>query len=209
MTVLQEAAKYRGYVCLPGHDNPFGIRAGRRAHRWDGLMLDAIYHDAGINTTSFADTSTALAVLQDQGKIRKRNRAKPGDVVFMAQDNYVGIVIDAQSKTHVTAQVGWRPAAEGKRAVTLVSLNRDFDVVAFADPVLGVKQAYAARYLQPTDRKQIAELLSTHPAVDTFVSPDDFARAYARWQRYCGYGPDRANGVPDVNSLERLGRETR
>jgi hypothetical protein len=209
MTAVDQAVRYQNYVCLPGHDNPFGIRAGRRAHRWDGLMLDTIYHDAGINTVSFADSSTALAVLTQQGKVRKRHRAKPGDAVFLARENYVGIVIEAQSKTHLGVLVGWWQGDQGKRFVRHMALNREFDVLAVADPDLRVKTSPALRVLEPGDRKQIADVLSNHPAVDTFVAPVDFKRAYAQWQRYCGYGPDKATGEPDARSLERLGREHR
>lgn len=209
MTVYAEAAKYFDYKVLAGHDNMFGIRAGRRTHRWDGLMIDTILHDAGINTVSFADASNALTVLTQQGKIRKPKNVRIGDVAFLAEDGYVGVVVDLPEKTHATVLVGWRPGVQGRRQAGRYALHRTIDVLAFADPSLPVKEAYAKRVLEPSDRKQIAELLAVHPAVDTYVASHDFNRAYARWQRYCGYGPDKADGRPDQRSLDRLGRETR
>lgn len=210
MTAVEQALKYkRSYVVLPGHNSEFERRTGRTGHRWDGSFIDTVLWDSGISTVSFTDATTALAVLTQQGKIRKRHRAKPGDVAFLAYGGYVGLVLDTQSKTHVTAAVGWWPGQQGKRHLVRLSLNRAIDVLAFADPVLPVRQRVAVPAVEVTDRKQIADLLSLHPAVDEFVAPVDFHSAYARWQRYCGYAPDKANGVPDARSLERLCREER
>lgn len=171
-------------------------------------MADVLYHDAGINTVSFTDAPNALSVLMQNGNVRKGNRPRPGDIAFTA-DGYVAIVQDIVDKHHTNIRGGWRPANQGKRAVTLRRAHNTIDILAYADPVLPVKEAYAKRVLEPSDRKQIAELLAVHPAVDTYVASHDFNRAYARWQRYCGYGPDKADGRPDQRSLDRLGRETR
>ena len=208
MAVVEQAERYNGYIVLPGQDSVFEMRTGRRGYRWDGSLLDVVYHDAGINTVSFTNAETALAVLRQNGNVRKHNRPRIGDAAFLA-DGYLGIVVGILDKHHCSVRGGWRLTPDGKRAVTLRRTHNTIDVVAFADPVLPVRQRVAIPLLAPEDRNEIANLLANHPAVGTFVSPEDFSRAYARWQRYCGYGPDRATGVVDSKSLDRLCREER
>lgn len=208
MTPAEESARYIGYSVLPGQNSDFEIRTGRKGHRWDGSFLDVIYHDTGINTVSFTNAETALTVLTQNGNVRKHNRPRIGDAAFLA-DGYLGIVVGILDKHHTSIRSGWRLTPDGKRAVTLRRAHNTIDVLAYADPVLPVRQRVAVPLLAPEDRREIADLLSTHPAVGTFVSPEDFDRAYARWQRYCGYGPERTTGVVDSKSLERLCREER
>lgn len=208
MTAVEQALKYTGYTVLPGHDSVFEKRTGRGGHRWDGSMLDVIFRDAGVNTVSFTDAANALTVLTQNGKVRRKNRPRIGDVAFLA-DGYVGIVQDTLDSFHSRVRIGWHAAPQGKRTVALLRVHNTIDVLAFADPALPVRQRDAVPAVAVTERKKIADLLSLHPAVGTFVAPENFAHAYARWQRYCGYGPDKANGEPDVRSLERLCREER
>ena len=208
MTAVEQALKYTGYTVLPGHNSVFEKRTGRTGHRWDGSFLDVIYADAGINTVSFTDAANAFTVLNQNGNVRKHNRPRIGDAAFFA-DGYVGIVQDIIDKHHTNIRGGWRPGAQGKRAVTLRRAHNTIDIWAYADPMLPVRQRVAVPAVELHERKKIADLLSLHPAVGVFVSPEDFARGYARWQRYCGYGPDKANGEPDAKSLERLCREER
>lgn len=208
MTAVDEALQYHGYVVLPGHNSVFETRTGRTGHRWDGSMLDCIYKDAGINTVSFTEADNALTVLAQNGNVRKRNRPRLGDAAFLA-DGYLGIVEGIKDKHHALVRGGWRPAGQGKRAVTLRRVHNQIDILAYADPVLPVRNRVALPAVEITEHGRIADLLSLHPGVGVYVSPDDFARGYARWQRYCGYGPDKATGVPDAKSLERLCREER
>ncbi len=200
------ALHYRGVNIPAGGTSVFEQKTRRGGHRWDGLMLDVIYREAGIQTVSFASYSNALTVLTQAGRVRKPRRlAKPGDVVFLAADEYVGIVLAVPDKHTLRIMVGWWPN-KTSRTVRVFEVHRTLDVLAVADPRLPISTTDTR---VPTNTgAEIAAALQSHPGVGTFVPPRLIASAYARWQRYCGYGPDKVTGRPDTFSLDRLSKES-
>ena len=178
----------------------------------DGRLVPAARHDAMLQVS--VDRRGAWLQVRDgvrgvhvNGRpVRRVALLRAGDVVFLAENNYVGIILEVRSKTEIQALVGWLPGTQGKRHSRVLRLDLPIHVLAVADPHIPIKQRVARPALTANDRKEIANLLSQHPAVGTFVPPQHFESAYARWQRYLGY-EEKATGQVDEKSLTRLTKE--
>lgn len=208
-SVPEEAISYRGLSFQPEAETPFHRARRTYGVRWDGLLVDTVLRACDINTVSFLHPSTALAILQANRKVRRYSRPRPGDVVFLERDSLVGIILTVETRHRFQALVGYMPENEHKRSVRVLTLNARRDVLAVANPDLGIVMREDDDRLPLSTTTGITRALSNHPAVGAYVDPRDVTPAYARFQRYCGYTVDKVTGRPDLKSLDRLSRESK
>lgn len=227
------ALRYLDYKSRPGGLTDFGKRTGYSGHEipWSGAFVDCIARDAGIVMPACVYTPSGLA----EFIFAKRWRAEPrtGDVVFYSFSTkqsdafsmpHVGIVVDvnkwkaSQTFTAIEGQVDgtvklmtrWkyetvgfgRPDFKDRRAEKAASSRTEPVELDYSK----VRPGFRGKHVLNVQiaLSQTVDLSGQEPAV--FDSTTQ--RAFARWQRIIGFVGTDANGVPNKQSLDRLGQVT-
>lgn len=234
--LIEAAEKHLGYQARPGNDSIFGRTVGYNGLTWSGSFLDVVAREAGVDIPACVYSTSGLAEFIRRRAWREK--PQPGDIVFFnfATDEafgmmHVGLVTDCSRwKTDglletIEAQVN---SGMPKASLTKDGVHRrvrfKHDVLGFGRPayslrttpdLTGVPEINVGN-IRPGKRNREVELVQR--ALDLKVGlrhgykPGTYdgrtQRAYAHYQRTIGFVGDDANGIPDIDSLQRLGRET-
>ena len=232
--LIAAAEKHLGYQCRPGNDSYFGKTVGYNGLPWAGAFIDVVAREAGIQLPACVYPPSGLGEFIRQRAWRAN--PQPGDVVFFnfPTDDAFGV----PHVGLVTKTLDWRPdgyietiEAQVNSGLPKASQLRDgvFRRVRSKHEVLGFgRPAYTPIPQEPTGvpviqlgnirpgkRNREIELVQRALVQRVGMRPgkpgmfDGHAMlAFSHYQRVIGYAGLDANGVPDLGSLQRLGRET-
>ena len=222
--ILSPFAQRVGYA---GHDLP-----------WSGAFIDCIARDAGLAVPSCVQTAAGLSEFIRDRRLTERPRpgdivfyAWPTAANFGMP--HVGIVLETHRYrsagifTAIEAQIssGLPKASKDRDGVFLRARERN-DVLAFVRPefkhrpAIGELPETAAkisiRAIRPSskpnlDTEALQRALALKCNLEGYIPgifDEKTKRALARWMRSIGFVGDDSEAGPELNSLERLGRET-
>jgi hypothetical protein len=233
--LIEAAEKHLGYQCRPGNDSIFGRTVGYNGLTWSGSFIDVVAREAGVDVPACVYSASGLAEFIRRRAWRER--PQPGDIVFFNFPTgeafgtmHVGLVVDS-SRWQTDGQLE-TIEAQVNSGLAKASLTNDgvFRRVRSKHEVLGFgRPAYTGKAfdltgvpeinivnIRPGKRNREIELvqraLVQKVGLGHGYKPGTYdgrtQRAYAHYQRIIGFVGDDANGIPDIDSLQRLGRET-
>lgn len=233
---IAAAEKHLGYQCRPGNDSIYGRTVGYNGLTWSGSFLDVVAREAGVDIPACVYSTSGLAEFIRRRSWYEN--PQPGDIVFFtfATDDqfgmpHVGLVTNTdhwRPDGHVQTI-----EAQVNSGLAKASLTRDgvfrrvrsqHEVLGFGRPgygltanpdLTGVPEINIGN-IRPGKRNKEIELVQRALVQRVGLrigKPGLFdghlLTAYAHYQRIIGFVGDDANGIPDIDSLKRLGRETR
>ena len=232
---LEVAESYLGYVSRPELQSTFGAQVGYPGFPWSGSFIDVIAREAGVDIPACVYSPSALA--EFIYKKRWHSRPKPGDIVFFSFPidekfgmPHVGIVYDVSEWsrfgkfTTIEAQVsaglpksstvseGVHHRVRSRHEIlgfgrpSLLSLERKL-----SEPQVEVRLALLTMKKRTRDIEHVQRALQQTIGLSSFTPGAwDFqtTSGFARWQRKIGYAGTDATGLPELQALARLGRET-
>jgi hypothetical protein len=232
--VIASAEKYLGYQCRPGNVSVFGETVGYNGLTWSGSFIDVVFREAGFQLPACVYSPSGLAEFIRQRAWREN--PQPGDVVFFnfATDDefgmlHVGLVADAQAwrpdgyiQTIEANIDSGLPKAGKARDGVYRRVRTKHEVLGFGRPgykpiapgQTGMPEIHVGN-IRPGKRNKQIELVQRAlvQRVGMRIDKDGLfdghmLAAYAHYQRIIGFVGKDANGIPDIDSLQRLGRET-
>jgi len=221
---LSPFAQRVGYA---GHDLP-----------WSGAFIDCVARDAGLVVPACVQTAAGLAEFVRARRLTERPRpgdivfyAWPTAANFGMP--HVGIVLETHRYRSsgifaaIEAQVSsGLPRASKDRDGVFIRARERNDVLAFVRPefkhrpAIGELPETAAkisiRAIRPSskpnlDTEALQQALALKCNLEGHIQgifDEKTKRALARWMRSIGFVGDDSESGPELNSLERLGRET-
>ena len=234
--LIEAAEKHLGYQCRPGNDSIFGRTVGYNGLTWSGSFIDVVAREAGVDIPACVYSASGLAEFIRRRAWRER--PQPGDIVFFNFPTgeafgtmHVGLVVDSsrwqtdgQLET-IEAQVN---SGMAKASLTSDGVYRrvrsKHEVLGFGRPGYGlpttrdltglpqinignIRPGKRNREIELVQRALVQKVGLGHGyKLGTYDGRTQ--RAYAHYQRIIGFVGDDANGIPDIDSLQRLGRET-
>jgi hypothetical protein len=233
--LIEAAEKHLGYQCRPGNDSIYGRTVGYNGLTWSGSFIDVVAREAGVDIPACVYSASGLAEFIRRRAWRER--PQPGDIVFFNFPTgeafgtmHVGLVVD--SSRWQTDGLLETIEAQVNSGMARASLSNDgvyrrvrskHEVLGFGRP--GYKPIAQVQTglpeinignIRPGKRNREIELvqraLVQKVGLGNGYKPGTYdgrtQRAYAHYQRTIGFVGDDANGIPDIDSLQRLGRET-
>lgn len=234
--LIDAAEKHLGYQARPGNDSIFGRTVGYNGLTWSGSFIDVVAREAGVDIPACVYSASGLAEFIRQRAWF--SKPQPGDIVFFnfATDDlfgsmHVGLVVDSSRwqtdglLETIEAQVNsGMPKASPTKDGVFRRVRSKHEVLGFGRPahrrvlpeLTGVPEIHVGN-IRPGKRNREIELVQRALGVKVGLRPGyklgtydgRTQRAYAHYQRIIGFVGDDANGIPDIDSLQRLGRETR
>ena len=230
---LETATAWLGQLSQGGRIE-FSERVGYSGVTWAGAFIDCVFHDAGLIIPSVTYPASGLAEFIKTRRVVEK--PQPGDIVFFnfATDEafgmpHVGLVTNTEA---------WRPdgyiqtiEANVNSGLPKASLVKDGvyrrvrskrEVLGFGRPgykpmslpLTGVPEISIGN-IRPGKRNREIELVQRALAQRVGLGAwkpgmydGHVMSAYAQYQRIIGFVGDDANGIPDIDSLQRLGKET-
>jgi hypothetical protein len=235
---LETARVHLGYRAQPGMMSYYGGTVGYQGLPWDGAFIDVVAREAGVPLTACVYSPTALAEFVSQRRLQLKPRPgdivfytfSTGEDFGMP---HVGIVTDVtgwekfSAFKAIEAQVSSGLAKGGSTNDGVFERTRyRHEVIGFGRPDFRVRPAKelpeadgrpGVKLSQLRPGKRYASIERVQLALGVKCGLRNAARgtwdgqtasAYARWQRMIGYTGKDVTGIPDSDSLERLGRET-
>ena len=210
-----------------GHDVP-----------WDGAFVDVVARDAGVKLPACVYTPSGLAEFSQQGRLKFRPRPGDIVFFGFATDKdfgtpHCGIVVDTTGvrmtdrfmtvEGHVNSGL---PKGSQDRDGVYLRERWIYDVIGFGRPnfkarpgrdsdSMTVEKIIKLSNVRPTRKGHDIETVQL--ALQKLVNLRGFTAgafdsktkdAYARWQRIIGYTASSSTGIPDLSSLERLGKDS-
>jgi hypothetical protein len=233
--LIEAAEKHVGYQARPGNDSIYGRTVGYNGMTWSGAFIDVVAREAGVSIPACVYSASGLAEFIRQRAWRERPR--PGDIVFFNFPTgeafgtmHVGLVTDTSrwetdgQLGTIEAQVnGGMPKASSTADGVYRRVRSKHEVLGFGRPgtrittsdMTGMPEVNVGN-IRPGKRNRDIELvqraLVQKVGLGHGYKPGTYdgrtQRAYAHYQRVIGFVGDDANGIPDIDSLQRLGRET-
>ena len=232
--VISSAEKHLGYHCRPGNVSVFGQTVGYSGLVWSGAFIDVVFREAGFQLPACVYSPSGLSEFIRQRAWRER--PQPGDIVFFnfPKDEQFGMPhVGLVTNTEAWRADGYIQTIEANvnSGLAKASLTKDGvfrrvrskrDVLGFGRPgykpipapLTGVPEITIGN-IRPGKRNREIELVQRALAQRVGLGawkPGMFdghvMSAYAQYQRIIGFVGDDANGIPDIDSLQRLGRET-
>ena len=228
--LIVEALSHLGYKPRPGGETTFGRRTGYSGHAipWSGAFIDCVAYDSG--TVIPACVSSVSGLAEFSRSRRTHLEPKPGDIVFFAFPTpgnpdfsmpHVGIVTDILDRDTFVS-------CEAQIESTIKAMTRHVnDAICFGRPEFGVRPGSGkstdghpsppAIILARLKAGSYADIYNVQRALHETVGLRDYTpgtydhptkAAMARWQRRIGFVGNSARGMPDQQSLSRLGEET-
>ena len=232
--VIAAAEKYLGYQCRPGNVSVFGETVGYSGLVWSGAFIDVVFREAGFQLPACVYSPSGLAEFIRQRAWREN--PQPGDVVFFnfATDeafgmSHVGLVADSRAwkvdgyiQTIEANVNSGLPRASKVNDGVFRRVRTRHEVLGFGRPgyklippgQTGMPEINVGN-IRPGKRNREIELVQRAlvQRVGMRIGKDGLfdghmLAAYAHYQRIIGFVGNDANGIPDIDSLQRLGRET-
>ncbi len=235
---LRLARSYLGYQCRPGNNSTFGGLTGRQGLPWDGSFIDVVAREASLRLPSCIYSTSGLAEFIKTRRWREKPQPGDiAFFSFSTGDDFgsphVGIVSDVTDWTRlgrvrvIEANINsglpkGNPVNDGVYERTrynhdilgfgrpnfrqpAISNNKNAD----GQPVIHLSNLQPGKRNKDIEKVQLAlgKAVSLRNAKQGALDGQTIA-AYARWQRLIGLVGSNANGIPDLESLVRLGRET-
>jgi len=232
--LIETAEKYLGFTARPGHVTPFGGAVGYQGLPWAGSFIDYVAREAGVVIPACVYPPSGLAEFMRLD--RWRARPQPGDIVFYAfptEDQFgiphVGIVTDVRDWQRRGRFQAIEAQTDSGLAKGPVSKDGVYRRVRWRHEVIGFgRPAKAGKVHSLTGKPEVrlvhmknkrhasielvqlalAARLGTQHFEQPGVYDGHTKAAYAQYQRAIGYVGLDANGLPDINSLQRLGRDS-
>jgi hypothetical protein len=233
--LIQAAEKHLGYHAKAGNDSIFGRTVGYTGLPWSGAFIDVVAREAGVDIPACVYSTSGLAEFIRQRAWKEK--PQPGDIVFFnfATDDafgmmHVGLVTDSSRwqtdglVETIEAQVnsGLPKGSEVADGV-YKRVRNNHEVLGFGRPgymldtseQTGMPEIHVGN-IRPGKRNKQIELVQL--ALSSVVGlrhgytlgmyDGRTQKAYAHYQRIIGFVGNDATGIPDIGSLQRLGRET-
>lgn len=232
--LIASAEKHLGYLCRPGNDSIFGRTVGYSGLPWSGSFIDVVAREAGVQLPACVYSTSGLAEFIRQRAWREN--PQPGDIVFFTfpTDDQFGMPhVGLVTHTDRWRADGYINTIEGNvnSGLAKASQTRDgvyrrlrskHEILGFGRPgysstppsLTGVPEIHVGN-IRPGKRNKEIELVQRALVQRVGMRPAKPGMfdgrvliAYAHYQRIIGFVGDDANGIPDIDSLQRLGRET-
>lgn len=233
--LIESAEKYLGYQARPGNDSIFGRTVGYNGLTWSGSFIDVVAREAGVSVPACVYSTSGLAEFIRRRAWREK--PQPGDIVFFNFPTdeafgsmHVGLVTDSSRwetdglLETIEAQVNsGMPKASLTRDGVFRRARSKHEVLGFGRPayrekaydLTGVPEINVGN-IRPGKRNREIELVQRALVLKVGLrhgyKPGTYdgrtQKAYAHYQRIIGFVGDHVNGIPDIDSLQRLGRET-
>jgi len=236
---IEAAEKYTGYQCRPGNVSSFGGLTGYQGLPWDGSFIDVVAREAGVSLPACVYSPSGLAEFINGRRWHAKPQPGDIVFFTWSTGEkfgspHVGIVTDTtdwqlrrQFRT-IEAMTDSGLARSSKIADGVFPrLRHGYEVLGFGRPdfrqrpgganeIAGGQPEIRFEMLRPgranADIQRVQLALGIKCGLRN-VQPGKLdgstIAAYARWQRMCGFVGSDASGIPDIDSLVRLGRETR
>lgn len=230
------AESHLGYTARPGLLSHFGATVGYDGLPWAGAFVDVVAREAGLGLPACVYTPSGLAEFISRRAWRPD--PKPGDVAFFSFSvdglfnmPHVGIVTgtDEWRRTGrfetIEAQVeSGLPKGSKLNDGVYRRVRWSSDVLGFGRPNFRQRRTKENQVSGPAIRLTHVNGKKPNRATETVqlalavkvglrnyragVLDSQTRAAYARWQRVIGYTGLDASGIPELHSLQRLGRDT-
>lgn len=234
--LITSAEKYLGYQCRPGNNSIFGQTVGYQGLVWSGAFIDVVAREAGVTVPACMYSASGMS--EFISRRAWFTRPQPGDIVFfnfptdaLTGMPHVGLVTKTEAwqtdglieTIEANVDTGLPKASQGKDGVYR-RVRFSFDVIGFGRPAysLPVSQEQTGvptirlGNISPGKRNREIELVQRALVLMTglhIAKPGSYdgytLSAYASYQRQIGYLVSDATGIPDLASLQRLGRDSR
>jgi len=234
--LISSAEKYLGYQCRPGNNSIFGQTVGYQGLVWSGAFIDVVAREAGVTVPACMYSASGMG--EFMRRRAWFSKPQPGDIVFfnfptdaLTGMPHVGLV----TRTDSWQTAGLLETIEGNidAGMPKASQSRDgvyrrvrarHDVLGFGRPAYSPIPTQEQTGLptirlgniSPGKRNKEIELVQRALVLMTglhIAKPGSYdgltLSAYAAYQRQIGYIASDATGVPDLASLQRLGRDSR
>ena len=205
---------------------------------WAGAFIDIVARDAGLKIPSCVYTPTGLAEFSQQGRLKFRPRPGDIVFFGFATDKdfgtpHCGIVVDTtgvrMTDRFMTVEgnvnSGLPKGSQDRDGVHLRE-RWIYDAIGFGRPDFKARPSSKAisktvaielKFSNVRPGRKGRDIATVQLALEQFTDLRGFTAgvfdsstkdAYARWQRMSGYVATNATGIPDLHSLEKLGRDS-
>lgn len=235
---IAQARTHLGYRGQAGMVNHYGALVGYNGLPWSGAFVDVVARETGISLPACVYSPSGLAEFAKQRRVHMRPRPgdiafytfSTGDDFGMPHVGIVTGVTDWEKLNRFTAIEAQVNSGLAKGSTThdgvFERTRYGYEVIGFGRPDFRVRPAreipeadgradVKLSQLRPGKRYSSIERVQLALGVKCGLSnaargywDGPTASAYARWQRMIGYVGKDVTGLPDSDSLERLGRET-
>jgi hypothetical protein len=235
---LETAASHLGYHARAGNTSVYGGTVGHQGLPWDGSFVDVVAREAGVTVPSCVYVTSGLAeFIRIRRWHAKPQPGDIAFFCFSTGDNFgsphVGIVTETADWNRlgrfrciegmvnsglpngspvndgVFERTRWRTDVLGfGRPVFKLRPGREL-IKADGQPEINLSNIQPGRRNREIERVQLAlSRVTGLRNVKQGAFDGQTQSAFALWQRQIGYVGNQAIGIPDYESLRRLGEET-